>query len=104
MCQVGKIHTLPYRVYTPLLVPTLPWLDVSMDFILGLAKTQRNKDSTVVVVDEFSKMAHFILYNKTNDAMQIAELYFKEVTRLHGIPKSITSDRDIKFLSHFWVT
>jgi len=57
-----------------------------MDFILGLPKIQRNKDSIFVVVDMFSKMAHFIVYNKMNDATHIAELYLKEVMRLRGIP------------------
>jgi len=72
-CQIAKTHSFPKGLYTPLPVLSSPWVDVTVDFMLGFSWTQRNKDSVYVAVDRFLKMAHCIPCNKTIYATHVAE-------------------------------
>ncbi|XP_028223356.1 uncharacterized protein LOC114404708 [Glycine soja] len=101
---LAKSEVKPHALYTPLPVPEYPWTDISMDFVFRLPKTKNGKASMFVVVDRFSKMAHFIPCMKVDDACHVADLFFKEIVQLHGLPRNIVSDRDAKFLRHFWRT
>ena len=73
-----------------------------MDFITDLPKTRNGQSSTLVVVGRFTKMVKLIPLSKNTMAPVIAQIFFKHVVRYHGIPQSIVSDRDPRFMAHFW--
>ena len=86
----------------PLDIPKMKWECISMDFIIGLPKVVGNFDSIFVVVDKLTKVAHLIPTRTTATASDVAQLFVKEIVRLHGVLARIISDRDVKFSSKFW--
>ena len=83
-------------------VPEWKWDDIIIDFIEGLSKTQKGNDAIWVIVDRLSKVAHFLAIKKSFSAERLAKVYYQEIVRLYGVPKSIVSDRDSSFTSRFW--
>ena len=100
--QVKAEHQRPAGLLHPLRIPEWKWEDIAMDFVVGLPKTVGQHDSVWVIVDRYTKSAHFLPVKVTFTVDQYAELYVKEIVRLHGAPKTIVSDRDPKFTSKFW--
>jgi transposase InsO family protein len=101
-CQRCKPSNLkPPGLLRSLPIPSQNWECIAMDFIVRLPKTAAGHDSILTVVDRLTKMAH--IPTTTNvTAETAAKQFFAGVVRLHGLPKSIVSDRDSKFTSAFW--
>jgi hypothetical protein len=92
----------PAGLLQPLKIPKWKWEEISMDFIVGLPKTQNGYDSIWVIVDRLSKVVHFIPVKTTYKGSKLGELYIARIVRLHGVPKKIVSDRGTQFTSKFW--
>ena len=101
-CQrVKASHLRSAGPLQPLSIPSWKWEDISMDFIVGLPKTSKGYDSIWVIVDRLTKSAHFLPVKTTHTAKQYAQLYMDRIVSLHGIPKTIISDRGTQFIARF---
>ena len=102
-CEQVKVdHQHPASLLQPLPVLEWKWEVISMDFTTRLSMTWRQHDSIMVAVDKLTKEAHFILVKSTHKTDDIANIFMKEIFKLHGSPKEIISNRDVKFTSNFW--
>jgi hypothetical protein len=102
-CQrVKASHLKVSGTLQPLPIPSWKWEDISMDFIVGLPNTFQKHDSIWVIVDRLIKTAHFLPVHKTYTAKKYAEVSLDQIIRLHGVPKTIISDRGAQFIARFW--
>ena len=85
----------------PLPIPARIWEDLSMDFVEGLS-VAKGYDVIMVVVDRFTKYAHFIPLSHPYTVLSVAQAFVDQIIRLHGPPKMIISDRDRIFTSKLW--
>jgi len=102
-CQKVKAeHQRPVGELRPLEIPMWKWDSISMDFVMGLPLTASRRNAIWVIVDRLTKTAHFIAIHDTWEIDKLANIYVKEVVKLHGVPKDIISDRDPRFQARFW--
>ena len=102
-CQQVKVeHQKPARLLQPLEVAEWKWEHVTMDFVTHLPRTQQKHDKVWVIVDQLTKSAHFLAERMTFTLERFCRLYIREIVRLHGLPVSTVSDRDSRFMVHFW--
>ena len=73
-----------------------------MDFVYGFPRTERRHNAVWVIIDRLTKSAHFLGMKTTDTTETLSQLYIREIVRLHGVPLSIVSDRDSRFVAQFW--
>jgi hypothetical protein len=95
-------HMRPTRLLQPLNIPGCKWEYINMDFIVGLPLSACKFDSILVIVDRFTKFAHFILVHTNYMAEKYTELYIVRMLCLHGVLKTIIFDRGPQFVACFW--
>lgn len=102
VCQQAKVeHVKQPGLLQPLSIPTQAWQVVCMDFIEGLPKSQK-LDTIMVIIDKYTKYAHFVPLVHPFSALTVAQAYLDSVYKLHGLPQGIVSDRDKIFTSAIW--
>jgi hypothetical protein len=104
MCSTCNPTNRKLGLYSPLHVPSHPWVSVYIDFVGGLPMTKGGHDYLYVVVDRLNKMCILIPCKKKITTEQTANIFFQHVWFHFGLPTSIISDRDTRFLGDFWTS
>ena len=98
VCKRVKVeHQVPLGLLQPIRILEWKCDRITMDFMVGLPLTGRKHDSVWVMVDRLAKSAHFLLVRTDYSLDKLVELYIEKIVRLHGMPVSIISDRDMRF-------
>ena len=100
--KVKAEYQKPSGMLTQPEIPEWKWEGITMDFVTKLPKTPNGSDTIWVIVDRLTKSAHFLPIREKDKMGKLTQIYLKEIVRLHGVPKSIISDRDSRFTSRFW--
>ena len=100
--RVKAKHQRPARLLYLLKKLECKWDEIDMDFIVGLPNTSHHHDLIWVIVDRLTKVAHFLPVHTTDKAQKYAELYIDRIVCLHGLPRTIVSDRGAQFIARFW--
>jgi len=105
VCKTSKTRTTKENgLLQPLSIPEIPWTHAAMDLVTNLPKSKSGNDAIAVFVDRFSKTAVFVPCKTSCSAPELALLFFQNVFKRYGLPKSIVSDRDTRFTSLFWTS
>ena len=99
--RVKADHLKPAGLLQLLSIPGWKWEEISINFIVGLPPTQKGFDSIWVIIVRLMKSAHFILISNSYRPHQYTKLYVTHIVCLHGVPRTIVSDRGSQFVAHF---
>ena len=92
-------HQKPPRTFHPLPIPEWKWEHITIDFVVGLPRTQADYNAICVIVDRLTKSVHFLAIQNSFSLDKLTKLYINEIVKLHGVSVSIVLDRDPQFTS-----
>ena len=102
-CRMVKVeHQRPHRKLQPQELPMWKWEQITMDLISKLPKTAKDFDALWVIVDQLTKIAHFLAILESSSAEKLANVYVREIVAHHGVQVPIVSDRDVRLTSQLW--